>query len=104
MRMFSKFNVYESNFTYDEMKVMALIVREQGADCLDYEDLVIICKAVYDHWIDGRDVSEDEKYKKYPWLEFETDMEDGYIQEYASRVLKNFIKLYKELREVAANV
>lgn len=96
MRIFSKFDVYNATFTYDEMKVMALIVREQGADSLDYEDLVCICKAVYDHWIDGRDESEDEKYKTYPWMEFETDMEDGYIQEYASRVLKNFIKLYKE--------
>ena len=73
--------------------IMDEYTREFSLDC---EDLMVICRAVYDHWIDGRDESEDEKYKKYPWLEFETDMEDGYIQEYANRVLPNFIKLYKE--------
>ena len=96
MKIFSKFNVYDGVFTYDEMKVMYVLATQKGTDSLDYEDLIYICRAVYDHWIDGRDISEDEKYKKYPWLEFETEMEDGYIQEYANRVLPYFIALYRE--------
>ena len=88
-------NIYDRTFTYSEMKVMNVLTRQQGIDCLDYEDLMIICDAVYSHWIDGRDASEDEKYEMYPWLEIETNEEDGYIQEYAERILPKLIKLYK---------
>ena len=82
MKIFSSFDVYDSSFTYEEMKVMAQLTKQQGIDCLDYEDLMRICRAVYDHWVDGRDESEDEKYATYPWLEFETEEEDAYIQTY----------------------
>ena len=96
MKIFSKFNVYEHNYTYEEMKVMFTLSHIEGIDGLDYEDLCCITEAVYAHWIDGRDASEDEKYAKYPWLEFENSEEDGYIQAYALRVLPKFIKLYRE--------
>lgn len=94
MQIFSNFNVYNRQYTYDEMKVMNVLSRCSDVDILNYEDIMRICEAVYAHWIDGRDESEDEKYKKYPWLEFENTQEDGYIQEYAQRVLPEFIKLY----------
>ena len=94
MKIFSKFDVYERQYSYEEMKVMN-VLSGMGVD-LDYEDLMRITEAVYSHWIDGRDASEDEKYKKYPWLEFENNLEDGYSQVYASRVLPKFIELYKE--------
>lgn len=100
MKIFSNFDIYNTGFTYDEMKVMNVLSRQQGIDCFDYEDLMRICRAVYDHWVDGRDTSEDEKYKMYPWLEFETSEEDGYIQKYADRILPNLIKLYKEYSKV----
>ena len=96
MQIFSKFDVYEHKYTYEEMKVMCVIDVYHTTYNLDYEDLCRIVEAVYSHWIDGRDASEDEKYEKYPWLEFENDEEDGYIQVYASRVLPKFIELYKE--------
>jgi hypothetical protein len=96
VKVFSNFDVYERKYTYEEMKVMCLIDVYHTTYNLDYEDLCIIVEAVYAHWIDGRDASEDEKYAKYPWLEFETSEEDGYIQAYATRTLPNFIKLYKE--------
>ena len=99
MRVFSEFDVYEHKYSYEEMKVMSVLSRmylNEAAD-LDYEDLMRIIEAVYGHWIDGRDASEDEKYAKYPWLEFESEEEDGYIQVYARRVLPKFIKLYKEV-------
>ena len=95
MKIFSKFDVYEHKYTYDEMKVM-FVLSQINDSMLDYEDLMCIAEAVYAHWIDGRDASEDEKYEKYPWLEFETSEEDGYIQAYAERVLPYFIELYKE--------
>ena len=96
MTIFSNLDVYERKYTYEEMKVMCLIDTYHTTYNLDYEDLCRIVEAVYSHWIDGRDVSEDEKYAKYPWLEFQSDEEDGYIQVYAQRVLPEFIKLYKE--------
>lgn len=96
MRIFSDFDVYERKYTYDEMKVMCIIDKYVGDLFLDYEDLCRIAEAVYAHWIDGRDASEDEKYAKYPWLEFKTKEEDHYIQAYAERALPEFIQLYQE--------
>lgn len=96
MRLFSDFDVYDYHYTYDEMKVMCVIGLTPEASDLNYEDCVRIASAVYWHWVDGRDASEDEKYAKYPWLEFETTEEDGYIQAYAQRALPKFIQLYKE--------
>lgn len=98
MRIFSDFDVYERKYTYDEMKVMCVIGELGGtvSDNLDYEDLCRIAEAVYTHWVDGVSVDEDEKYKKYPWLAFETTEEEGYVQAYAYRVLPEFIQLYKD--------
>lgn len=97
-KIFSKFDVYEHQYNYDEMKVMCVLsqIAARNDTVFNYEDLMRITEAVYSHWIDGRDASEDEKYAKYPWLEFENSEEDGYIQFYASRVLPKFIELYKE--------
>ena len=92
--MFSQFDVYDRKYTYDEMKVMCVLSAFPDIDSLDYEDLMCICESVYAHWIDGRDSSENEKYEKYPWLEFESKEEDGYIQVYAQRVIPHLIELY----------
>jgi hypothetical protein len=78
------------------MKVMNVIDNYTRDLFLDYEDLCCIVEAVYAHWIDGRSTDEDEKYKKYSWLEFKTTEEEGYIQAYTERVLPEFIKLYME--------
>lgn len=96
MRLFSDFDVYEHKYTYDEMKVMCVIGSDVDDHVFDYEDLCRIAEAIYAHWVDGRTADEDEKYKKYPWLEFETTEEEGYILAYAYRVLPQFIKLYEE--------
>lgn len=95
MKIFSQFDVYDHKYTYDEMKVMCLLGASDTFD-LDYEDVCRIADAVYWHWVDGRDASENEKYEKYPWLEIMDDDEYGYIQAYAQRALSEFIKLYKE--------
>lgn len=92
--IFSQLNVYDRKYTYDEMKVMCVLAKYPNIENLDYEDLMRICEAVYAHWIDGRDTSENEKYDKYPWLEFESKEEDGYIQTYAQRVIPHLIELY----------
>lgn len=97
IKIFSDFDVYGRKYTYDEIKVMSVLSRmnlDEAAD-LDYEDLMRIVEAVYAHWVDGRDASEDKKYAKYPWLEVER-REEGYIQAYAQRVLPKFIELYNE--------
>lgn len=93
-----EFDVYDYPYTYDEMKVMFMFSQLNVCltDDLDFEDCMKIVSAVYWHWVDGRSADEDEKYAKYPWLEFETQEENGYIQAYAQRVLPEFIKLYKE--------
>lgn len=91
--IFSQRYVYSRNYTYDEMKVMCVLAKYPDIENLDYEDLMRICEAVYAHWVDGRDVSEDEKYQKYPWLEMQ-GREEGYIQVYAQRILPELIELY----------
>ena len=97
MRLFSKFDVYDRKYTYDEMKVMSLIL-QYGDDMfvLDYEDLCRIAEAVYAHWAND-DERDQEKVDKYPWIDIYGEEEYGYIQAYASRVLPEFIQLYKEM-------
>ena len=96
MRLFSDFDVYERNYTYDEMKVMFVMSNyTDDTEHLDYEDLCCIAEAVYAHWANDDERSE-EKLEKYPWLEIKDFEEDGYIQAYAYRVLPEFIQLYKE--------
>ena len=97
MKIFSDFDVYERKYTYDEMKVIATM-RDYpiDIDSLDYEDLCRVAEAIYAHWANDDERSE-EKLAKYPWLEINGFMEDGYIQVYAHRVLPQFIRLYKEL-------
>lgn len=92
--VFSQFDVYDRKYTYDEMKVMRVLSAFPDIDSLDYEDLMRICEAVYAHWVDGRDASEDDKYQKYPWLEMQGREEEGYIQVYAQRILPELIELY----------
>ena len=59
MRLFNDFDVYDYHYTYEEMKVMCVIGMIEEANDLDYEDCVRIASAVYWHWVDGRDASED---------------------------------------------
>lgn len=96
MRLFSDFDVYERKYTYDEMKVMNLIAQEYKEDTneLDYEDVCRIVEAVYAHWAND-DERWQEKVDQYPWIEINGDVEYGYIQSYAKRVLPEFILLYK---------
>lgn len=96
MKIFSEFDVYNKEYTYDEMKVMRVLAQYPDITGLDYEDLMCICEAVYTHWADGINKSENEKYARYPWLELQSNEEEGYIQAYANRVLPEFIKLYLE--------
>ena len=79
MRLFVDFDVYERKYTYDEMKVMCMLADSNDAKRLDYEDLCCIAEAVYAHWAND-DERSDEKLKKYPWLEINNFQEDGYIQ------------------------
>ena len=97
MKIFSDFDVYERKYTYDEMKVMCEIGGFCSDHCisLDYEDLCRIAEAIYAHWANDDERSE-EKLEKYPWLEIKDFNEDGYIHAYAYRVLPNFMRLYKE--------
>ena len=97
IKIFSDFNVYDHQYNYDEMKVITVLSVLDSERELDYEDYMCIAEAVYAHWVDGRDASEDAKYKKYPWLEFQSSNEEAYIQLYAERVLPHFIELYKEV-------
>ena len=97
IKIFSDFDVYGHQYNYDEMKVITVLSAIDVNKELDYDDYMYIAEAVYVHWIDGRDASEDAKYQKYPWLEFQSSNEDNYIQLYAERVLPKFIELYKEV-------
>lgn len=96
MKIFHDFDVYDCRYTYDEAKVMCVLGSMPETEDLDYEDLIKIADAVYWHWVDGIDACENEKYAMYPWLELQSQEEDGYIQAYAERALPEFIKLYKE--------
>lgn len=95
MKIFSDFDVYERKYTYDEMKVMCMLADSNDAKHLDYEDLCCIAEAIYAHWAND-DERSNEKLEQYPWLEIDDFQEEGYIQAYADRVLSEFIKLYKE--------
>lgn len=91
-------DIYGKKFAYDEMIVMGILVSyaEQNDIPFDFEDFAVIAGAIYSHWIEGRSVCEDEKYAKYPWLEFNSIEEDHYISKYAYRVAPEFIELYQQ--------
>jgi hypothetical protein len=72
MKIFHDFDVYDCRYTYDEAKVICLLGGMPEAEDLDYEDCMRIADAVYWHWLDGRDATEDEKYAMYHWLEFQS--------------------------------
>lgn len=90
MKMFKEFDVY-GEYSYCEMKVMYVLAQMEETRDLDYEDLMRIAAEVFICWADS------ERREEYPWLAFEAIEEDGYIQVYASRVLPEIIKLYKEV-------
>lgn len=96
-------DVYTYSYNYDEVKTIAVIQEYLATNKieynLDYEDMCCIANAIYYHWVDGRDSSEDEKYAEYPWLEFQSREEDGYIQKYAERVVPYFIELYLDFKK-----
>lgn len=92
-------DVYDYQYNYEEMKVMSVIQEINPQLDLDYEDMCRIASAIYWHWVDGRDSSEDEKYAEYPWLEFQSREENGYIQKYAERVVPFFIELYMDFKK-----
>ena len=101
--LFGDFNVYEKQYTYEEMKVMCVLSGMPAIKNLDYEDLMHIVAAVHCFWANQEQI-EEEVFEEYPWLETESVEEEGYIQAYASRVLPYFIKEYakenkKELGE-----
>ena len=91
-------DIYGKKFAYDEMIAMGILVSyaEQNDIPFDFEDFAVITEAIYAHWIEGRSDCEDEKYIKYPWLEFNGIEEDHYISKYTYRVAPEFIKLYED--------
>lgn len=91
-------DIYGKKFAYDEMIAMGILVSyaEQNDIPFDFEDFAVIAEAIYAHWIEGRSDCEDEKYTKYPWLEFKSLEEDHYMSKYAYRVAPEFIELYKQ--------
>ena len=93
--LFSDFDVYGKQYSYDEMKVMGVLSNMSAATNFDYEDLLRIVDSVSRHWINPTQIDKT-VYEEYPWLEVKSDDEYGYIQEYASRTLPYFIKEYAE--------
>lgn len=99
MRIFIDFDVYERKYTYDEMKVMSVLCSDDyksDTDGLDYEDLMIIANAVYNHWLNFEQIFTTGIYYTYPWMMIMGFEEKGYIQKYADRVMLDFIKLYNK--------
>ena len=76
--IFSQRYVYSRSYTYDEMKVMFVLSQTDGSNDseFDFEDEMRIVEAVYAHWIDGRDSSEDEKYEKLSQEEVQKFIDD----------------------------
>ena len=91
-------DIYGRKFSYDAMIAMGILTSyaEQNNISFDFEDFAVIAEAIYAHWTDGRDASEDAKYATYPFLEFKNLEEDYYMSAYAYRVVPEFIKLYQE--------
>ena len=94
MKIFEDFNVYDYEYSYDEMKVMQILSTMEEIADFDYEDLMHLAHAVYRIWqIKSID---NEYFDQYPWLEFKDVEEYGYIHKYAERILPELIKLYQK--------
>lgn len=107
MKDFHIFNfdldVFSYEYNYEILKAAVIVsdfaVRHNTANLLNYKDICIIAEAIYAHWIDGRSKDEDEKYQAYPWLEFSSKKEEGYIQYYAYEKASDFINLYLQQKQ-----
>lgn len=103
MKIFNLNWPYGNNFCYDEIKV-AIAVSDVAHDmkqCLDYEDICIITKAIYRCW--NYSIQKVEEYRSlfivYPWMEIIGTEEEGYSQAYAYRTASNYIRLYQLMAE-----
>jgi hypothetical protein len=98
MRIFSDFDVYSRNYTYDEMKIMSVLTQELDGtfveDEFDYEDLCCVAEAIYAHW-----ANTDERYQEtvsvLSYLQVKGE-EQGYVQAYVQRVWDSFVQFYLE--------
>ena len=86
-------SVYEYQYNYEQMKVMAVLGKHPDITGLDYEDLVSIAVLVETTW------NERFQNPKMNWADITSRTEEGYIQAYAERTLGEFIKQYKETRK-----
>jgi hypothetical protein len=93
MKIFEGFNVYDHEYSYEEMKVMHILAKMPNIYGLDYEDLMCIANTTFNIW--AGNIEYDEIFQQYPWLDFEDIEEYGYIQKYAERILPKLINLYK---------
>lgn len=88
--IFRDFDVYSANYTYEEMKVMAVLAQCEDIQGLDYEGVCCIADAIYRQW------SKNHYDGNYVWLNFQGFEEDGYIQAYAARIAPQMIELYRQ--------
>ena len=96
---------YSISYTYDNMKIMAVIA-EDNTTGLDFEDLCFITCVIQDLW--NASYTHKRNKNKTPsaakkvlenddFYMCQTTEEDGYSQAYAARVRDEIIKAYKEV-------
>lgn len=84
-------SVYDRDYSYDEVKVIAELTHCQAAQELDYEDLCVIGVTIVAIW-ESQGLG-----WLYPWTEVKQH-EIGYVQSYASRTAEDYINLYNTIK------
>lgn len=96
---------YNISYTYDHMKIMAIIA-EDNKTGLDFEDLCFIACVIQDLWNasytykhnkNQTPKAEKKVLENDDFYMCQTTEEDGYSQAYAARIRDEIIKAYKEV-------
>lgn len=101
-------DIYGGDYTYDHMKIMAVITEKDKVK-LEYEDMCSIACVINDLWnasyiykLHKNKTPEAEKkvLENDDFYMCQTTEEDGYSQAYAARVCDKIIKAYKEVYDL----
>lgn len=103
MEIFKDKEVCGYSFDYEEVKIAIVVskVATKNNIHLNYEEVCIIAKNIYNYWDDC--VIDNELallIEMFPWVKVNHEAEEAhYSQAYAERTALNYIKLYQLMTE-----
>lgn len=100
-KVYKGFDVYENDYGYDEVKVIAMLHKELVDKDMypDWEDVMCVGHWIYGIWKDQQNSTYKEMMvdllKENPWMNIRGREEEGYVQVWFARRADKFIEYFK---------